>query len=226
VIDEIVHNNKLGISFVPYQHDVTLFPKETQRICIAHQTFLGADFGDYRPDSGVALEDVSAEIIISGHVHKRQTINDKLIYPGTPFAQNAKDVNQDKGLMLFNTATYETKFIPSPFPRWQRISFNLEEQSPSEIVRLAHLFTSKDNWVVDISGPKNEVNSLLANAAFKEVQNLVKIKINTSYTDKQKLSNISIKKTSIKDIANEYIDKVYSGQLSKISLKQALEEIL
>ncbi len=53
-------------------HDFTKFPRETQPICIAHQTFVGADYGYYRPDVGADADKCNAEIIISGHVHKKQ----------------------------------------------------------------------------------------------------------------------------------------------------------
>src|ERR1700677_95033 len=43
VIDKVVEGH--GMTFIPYQSDVSKFPMNTQPICIAHQAFVGADFG-------------------------------------------------------------------------------------------------------------------------------------------------------------------------------------
>src|SRR5210317_745108 len=80
VIDEVTDVGNM--TMVPYIHDFDKFPTQTKSICVAHQQFVGCDYGYYRPDIGVDADKVSADIIISGHIHKRQMFG-KVIYPGT-----------------------------------------------------------------------------------------------------------------------------------------------
>lgn len=227
VVDKILNLDKHNISMIPYIHELKDFPLKTNNICIAHQTFVGADYGYYRPDVGVDADKVSAEIIISGHIHKRQSFG-KVIYPGTPFAQDIDDVNQDKGLMLFDTADYSYEFIDSPFPRWKGIRFEIgQEFSISDMHNsiVAHTNTV-DNWIIEIVGPKVEIVSYVDSPEVVELKQHRNLRFKPEYNDRSKNSKVRISASSMDEIVSKYVDMVYSGSLDKTFLKAKALEVL
>lgn len=227
VIDSI--QDMFDMTFVPYQHNPDTFPKITKQICIAHQTFKGADYGDITTKDGVDPESVSADIIISGHIHKKQVLG-KVIYPGSPFAQGASDINQTKGLILFDTATFQQKFMQSPMPIWRGNEFELSNTYSINDLDL-HLHTlledtkGKVNHVVTITGPKAEIAAYLSSKKTIELMKTADVKIRTIFTDKEK-KLVAIKAISMDSIIKEYIDKVYSGTLNKDDLYNKSIELL
>lgn len=226
IYDEITHG-PWGMSWVPYQHDPRNFPTDTQPICVAHQTFKGADYGDITVKDGVDSSLVAAEIIISGHIHKRQVLG-KVVYPGSPFSQSVNDINQIKGVMLFDTETMAYSYVDSPLPTWRGVRFELTPSYTAEILReelVEVLDETKDHWVIEITGPKAEVMTLLEDKKTKKLFDGKDIKIKTSFTDKEKkLAKISA--VSIDSIVKEYIDNVYSGSLDKHELYLKSMELL
>lgn len=226
IYDEITHG-PWGMSWVPYQHDPKKFPTETQSICVAHQTFKGADYGDITVKDGVDYSLVDAEVIISGHIHKRQVLG-KVIYPGSPFAQSVSDINQIKGVMLFDTATLGYSFIDCPLPTWRGVRFELTPAYKSDDLKaelISVLNETKDHWVVEITGPKAEVMSFLDNKKTRKIFEGIDVKIKPSFTDKEKKLT-KIKAVSIDSIVKEYIDNVYSGTLDKSELNVKSMELL
>lgn len=224
VIDEITSLN--GITYVPYQHDISKFPTQTHSICVAHQTFKGADYGDVTTSDGVDPVSVSADVIISGHIHKKQVLG-KVIYPGTPFSQNANDINQVKGLLLFDTDSFEQMFIPCPLPMWKGLKCEL---SPSFTIETMHQLliqnlNNTDHWLVEITGPRAEIVGYLSSDDAKTLFDGKDVKVNTTFTDKEK-KQIAIKAISMEQIVSEFIAKVYSGTLDKEDLQVKALEIL
>lgn len=226
VVDTILHDKENGITWVPYQVASELFPTKTLPICVGHQTFLGADFGFYRPDDGVDPSTISAEVIISGHIHKRQSF-DKVIYPGSPFAQGIDDINQAKGLMLFDTKTYEYEFIESPLPKWKGMRLSLDDMTVDEISEsLKTELNSEDQFVIEITGPKAEIVGYLSSKEFLTLKEGKAIRVKPEYTDKLKRENTKIKSITLSDIVNEYVERVYSGSLDRSIIKTTAHEIL
>lgn len=227
VVDKVTHNKSAGITFVPYQPDHSTFPTKTLPMCIAHQTFVGADFGSYRPDNGIDADLVSADIIISGHIHGRQMFG-KVIYPGTPFAQGLDDANKTKGIMLFDTETYKYSFIESPFPRWHSLSFEIGPDLNFQQLHeeLSGTLNSGDNWVIDISGAKNEIAAYIDSKEFTLLKVNKSVRIRPIYTNLIKNDRVKINALSMQDILSEYISKVYDGVLDKNLLQQEATRIL
>ena len=208
------------ITFVPYIHDFTQFPKETKRICIAHQTLVGADYGYYRPDVGVDADRCSAEIIISGHVHKRQNFG-KVYYPGTPAAHDLNDIDQVKGVDLFDTATYEFTFIKSPFPGYKSLTYNVHSEFSAEDMHedIVKSVNNKDYWIVKVKGPKPEIVAYMKSKKWLNLQKKVSIRIKPEFISGDKVERVKIKSVNINDVVSEYIDSVYDGSLDKNMLK-------
>lgn len=204
-----------NITFVPYLNDLDEFPMDTKEICIAHQTFIGADYGYMRPEVGVNADLVDASVIISGHIHKRQEFG-KVIYPGTPYAFNVNDIDQDKGIMIFDTETYEKKFISAPFPRWRSLKFELSSDCSTDDIHnsIESTLNKKDHWVIDITGPKVEIASYFDSKKFKKVTKHVSITTRLTATDKEK-KKVAIKALTIPNIVKEYVEKVYKGNIDK-----------
>lgn len=98
----------LGIfGYIPYIHSNEEFIKEANRlvsqgakVLTVHQDLDGAQFenGFYCPN-GVKQEDLKADLIIGGHIHKRSRFG-KVILPGTARWLTSSDKNEPKGLWL------------------------------------------------------------------------------------------------------------------------------
>jgi DNA repair exonuclease SbcCD nuclease subunit len=218
VVDEIT--DLYNITFVPYTHDLTQFPMNTKSICIAHQTFVGCDYGYYRPDVGVDADKCNAEIIISGHVHKRQNFG-KVYYPGTPSAHDLNDIDQIKGVDLFDTETYEFSFFPSPFPNYKSLTYNLSSGSSIEEIHndLLQTLNDKDYWIVKLKGPKPEIIAYMKSKDWLKLQKKYNTRIKPEFVSGEKVERVKIKSADIYNIVDEYIDKVYDGALDKDVLK-------
>ncbi len=225
IMDEI--KEAWEITFVPYQHDPGNFPKNTRKLCVAHQTFKGADYGDITTKDGVDSTLVDADTIISGHIHKRQVLG-KVIYPGSPFSQSVSDINQVKGVMLYDTETETYEFLDSRLPRWRGRKYEVTPScSLDQIAREIEeeIQDTKDHWVIEITGPKAEIGSFLDSKETRKLFEGVDVKVKTNFTDKEK-KLVKIKSVAIDSIMNEYIDKVYSGSLDKTELSLKSLELL
>lgn len=225
IIDEIT--DLYGITWVPYQHNPANFPTNTHKLCIAHQTFKNADYGDITVKDGVDSDTVNAEMIISGHIHKRQFLG-KVIYPGSPMSQSSSDINQVKGVMLYDTDTMAYRFIDAPMPMWRGARFEISPslsvvQIGEELGELLH--STRDHWIIEIAGPKAEITSFLDSKKTKKLFEGKDVKVKSVFVDKEK-KLAAIKSVSIEGIVNEYIDKVYSGSLDKQQLQLKSMELL
>jgi DNA repair exonuclease SbcCD nuclease subunit len=231
VVDELI--NLHGMTFVPYVHKPEDFPKQTLSICVAHQTFKGADFGDITTKDGVDPCSVAdAEIIISGHIHKRQRLDTssrggpEIIYCGSPFSQSASDINQTKGVSLFDTETYVEEFIACPLPMWRGVRYELDQSFSAIDMHedIMQTLNDTDHWVVEITGPKAEVLGYLGSKKGKNLTVGRDVKIKTVFTDKDKRL-VRIEALSLSHIVSEYIDKVYSGSIDKDLLKLTAKDV-
>lgn len=229
VVDEITE--LYNMTFVPYIHKPENFPKQTLPICIAHQTFKGADYGDITTKDGVdASSLMGTEIIYSGHIHKRQVLDAgrvQVVYIGSPFSQNASDINQVKGVSIIDTDTFGEEFIVCPLPMWKGIKYTLSPTFNAEEMHeeLMETLNDKDHWVVEITGPKAEILGYLGSKKGKSITVNRDVKIKTIFTDKEK-RQIRIEALSLQHIVSEYIDKVYNGAIDKDLLKSTASDVL
>lgn len=93
------------ILFVPFIPNNDVFINicnnyKKTKIIICHQTFDGSVYenGFYAP-GGIDQKKIPQQLIISGHIHKRQTIGN-VVYVGTPRALTAAEYNENKGLII------------------------------------------------------------------------------------------------------------------------------
>lgn len=225
VIDEVT--NMFDMTFVPYQHDGSKFPKKTLPIVVAHQTFLGADYGPIRATEGVDAESIEGcEIVISGHIHTRSNLG-RVLYVGSPFSQSASDVDQIKGITIFDSVSYSQSFVSTELPTWRRIRFVVSQKETIDVLHreiMLNLAASKDHWVVEIEGPQAEIVGYLGSRQYLEVIKDVDVKVKTKFTDKEK-KKVSIEAKSMEYIVSEYISKVYNGSLDKEELRKKAQEV-
>ncbi len=217
----------LGITVVPYVQDFADFPLDTHKICITHNTFIGADYGFRREDCGIDADKVSADIIISGHIHKRQSFG-KVTYPGTPAAHNASEVDEVKAILLFDTDTHEQTWIESPFPMWKSIELEVSPEMTIDKIHdsLVSKLDKKNKWIVKLTGPKSELVNYLKS---KKYNNLVLDKhviVKSNLIDSEKQSRVKIEASSPSKIVSEYVDKVYAGSLDKQLIIRKAQEII
>lgn len=215
------------ITVVPYVQEFKDFPTKVCPIVITHNTFIGADYGFKREDCGIDADKVSADIIISGHIHKRQTFG-KVHYPGTPFAHNATDVDQVKGILLFDTETYEQQFIESPFPRWRSITFEVDQHRPTTALHklLEQTLDDKNKWILKVSGPKVELDAYFRSRKYLKLIEGKNVASKTVPTDAEKQNRVQIKAMSPEGIVSEYVHKVYSGGEDKSLIIQKAHQII
>jgi DNA repair exonuclease SbcCD nuclease subunit len=226
VFDKIKNINN-EITVVPYVQEFEDFPNNTLPIVLTHNTFIGADYGFKREDCGINADKVNADIIISGHIHKRQSFG-KVIYPGTPFAHSVSDVDQSKGLLLFDTDTYKQEFIESPFPKWRGLEYEVSSEFTMIDLHkdLENSINDTDKWIVKVTGPKAE---LAAYFKSKEYLDLIKGKNVVSKSipiDSNKQNKVKIKSTSPSEIVSEYIQKVYDGGVDKQLIMHKIKQIM
>lgn len=221
IVDE--PQDLFGMTFVPFLPNADNFPRKTLPICVAHQTFLGADYGPINASDGIDPEEISADIIISGHIHKRHNLG-KVVYVGSPYSQEASDVDQIKGISIFDTDTFKFEFFQTPLPLWRSFQFELDAANTPDHLheQLKQLLTnSVDHWVIELKGPKAEVVSYVDSARYSKLVKGLSIRLKTDFTDTKK-KKTSISAVSMEHIISEFVDKVYSGSLDKnVLLKEA-----
>lgn len=225
VVDE--PQDLFGMTFVPYLANGNDFPKQTQPICVAHQTFLGADYGPINALEGVDAETISAEIIISGHIHKKHNLG-KVVYVGSPYSQDASDANQIKGISTFDTDTFEFSFTQTPLPTWKTCKFTINSENSADEVHAALVQATADrstHYVVEITGARAEVVAYVESAKYLKLIKGLSIRLKTVFTDKER-RQVSINAVSMEQILSEFVGKVYSGSLDKDKVLQKAKEVL
>lgn len=214
VVDKVT--DLFDMTFVPFLCSNEVWPESTNKIVFTHNTFIGADFGFKLATSGIPLDVLNCDVVISGHIHKRQTLNTnttQIIYPGTPYASSASDVDQEKGVMIFDSETYDTQYIKSPFPMWEKINIDLSVSM--DYGDLFKTLNKNNHYVVVITGPRAEVKSLLSSKEISLVKSSFSISFKTEFTDKIKNKKKSIKSTSAASMVKDFIGNIYTGQIDK-----------
>lgn len=227
IVDE--SQDLFGMTFVPYLANGNDFPKKTQSVCVAHQTFLGADYGPINALEGVDANTISAEIIISGHIHKKHNLG-KVVYVGSPYSQDASDANQIKGISTFDTDTFEFSFTQTPMPTWKSLKFEISSTTSASDVHslIEQATTSKfqnDHYLLELTGPKAEVVAYVESPKYLKLAKDLSIRLKTVFTDKER-KMVSINAVSMEQILSEFVSKVYNGNLDKDKVLQKAKEVL
>lgn len=129
--------NGIGVVAIPYVPPGK-FPQaisdsqvKNPDLILCHQEFKGADMEGYRSTNGDG-EPQHECLVISGHIHKYQRLNQKIVYVGTPMQQSfGEDAN--KGVSLFTVTKRSGNFswselrFPSPIKPRQTLEISHEK---------------------------------------------------------------------------------------------------
>jgi DNA repair exonuclease SbcCD nuclease subunit len=216
-----------GMSFVPYTHNRDHFPKKLQSIAFCHQSFVGSNYGSIVADpnhiSTVNADEVDCQLIYSGHIHLRQEFG-KVRYPGSPFSWSASDVDQVKGIVVFDTETLEEEFFRSPCPMWHKITLFTDDQ-PLEKLAQKLFNKNQDHFVIEIFGTKASIHSLLDSKQYKKIIEGHSVSVKSVFTNSDKQIE-KITATSVDVIVSEYVNKVYRGSVDKNELLSAAVQLI
>jgi DNA repair exonuclease SbcCD nuclease subunit len=88
-----------------------IYAENPNSIIIHHQTVDGSKYESGMPAiGGIPAANLPNKMFIGGHVHTKQSFG-KFIYLGSPRALTFSDVNQDKGVHVFDDETLTFEFI-------------------------------------------------------------------------------------------------------------------
>lgn len=114
---------------------------EKKKIIIGHLTVRGAQL-----NSGITirggemeltreqLEDTGADLIVLGHIHKRQWIGDKICYVGALTQDSFGDEGNPQGFAIIDTAKTGVEFVDIEAPRYTTIAVG--EELPQGYVKI------------------------------------------------------------------------------------------
>lgn len=163
--------------FVPYVKEGRFFEAlSTVEIdekidCIfAHQEFKGCDLREgIISDHGDDIDKIKFEyeIIISGHIHKKQILNaGKIVYPGTPYFAYANEPGDQKGVMIYDFSTLRHKFIDLNLPKPESLIFDVDTFLDEN---LEDLYTEEfiKNITIIIKDTRDKWNTLIKTEKYK-----------------------------------------------------------
>ncbi len=229
VIDEPQVWNGLG--FIQYLHTEGEFKMAVDSIAdqtdvlFCHQTFQGAQYenGFYDPN-GFATDCLKGfQMVISGHIHKFQTL-ENIVYVGSPYAANFGDAGQDKYVFIYDAQLKKlVKAIPVPLPKYTVKTF----ESAGDVLSTT-MDSNLDSYRFVVKDTKIAIAALVDSKAFKDLKKKYRITFVPEYTDMiAKTIRIS-EKSSLQEMLETYVGSMMKTDLDKTKLismaKEALEK--
>ena len=224
IIDKLIFVD--GNCYLPYIDSQDEFQIELDKamsssdLIFCHQTFRDANFGFITTKEGAIVPTDYKGLIVAGHIHKTQKLG-PVWYPGTPFAQEASDNGEIKGINLLDTETRRVTFIESPLPQWITTKTALGAFE-AEVLKMNK--NNKNHLV--LSGPGPELTALMDTQRFRELKKeygfSVKKEPSTAEGVVKQIRNISTLEGSI----TQYIDSIYDGDVDREVLKARCLEAL
>lgn len=148
-----VNNSKLILQKASCEEDISQYRK----YLFCHQPFQGAcyenGYGCVEP-SPSPNDLYEYDLIISGHIHKRQVLNNgKVFYVGTPRPVSMSEVNDDKIVVLLDASTGNIDLIPTKelgMPHYYLLNVNLDKNTLEEAVLQIREFKEKNKYNQDL----------------------------------------------------------------------------
>ena len=215
VADSIIQLD--SITYIPYLPNPLDWPDIKTDIAVTHNTFIGADYGFKLAEDGIRLDAVQNNLVVSGHIHKKHSLKEgSVVYPGTPTSLTASDANQTKGISFLDTDSLVWSFVESPFPMWRTLDLHLDQSTSIEL-------NETDRWIVKLIGPRAEIKALLESKDILDLKRRAQVVFKTEFTDTVKSSRTQISAPTVYSMAEQYVDKIYSGAIDKHELKSILK---
>ncbi len=215
-----------GFSFIPYIDDVAECQAALNDaanktdLIFCHQTFKGANFGFLKAKDGVVPPEGFAGSIVSGHIHKGQRMGN-IWYPGTPFAQEASDADQKKGVYFLHTDTGESDFFESPLPRWMtyKVTVNNFEQ-------VIETMSKPDRNHVVLLGTSSELSALVDTSRFKKLKKEYNFSVRKQPVLQDGGARVARSVSTLEAAVVDYISSIYQGSVDREALKSRCLEAL
>jgi len=159
-------------------------PLENTNAIFAHQEFFGAKMGAIISQAGDKWS-LDNPLVVSGHIHDYQQLQDNMIYVGTPF-QHAFGDSSDKTVSIF-------RFTQSSF-KHERVDLGIKKRvivyiTPDKI----HDYIPPEDKLVKLI-VKGEESEIKACAKLEKIQELkrmgVKISFKATRTENTKTNNV------------------------------------
>ena len=142
----------IPVSLIPWGVEYKDIPKT--KYCFGHFEINSFYMNNFKVcERGIDSTNLfdKAKWIISGHFHKmdyRNYDDGKILYVGSPFQHNFGDINDKRGIFVFDLEKERYEFIENELsPKHYRISLSEIKQNPKE--KIALLKNNVINFVVD-----------------------------------------------------------------------------
>jgi hypothetical protein len=152
---------------------------------------------------------------VCGHIHKRQKMG-KVWYVGTPFAQEASDINIKKGIWFVENDT--PVFIKSPFPEWREYTATVEDYA-----EVLASMNPKDKNCLVLKGVSGEIASVQKLPEFRALKRDLGFKFKKDIITENKAK---IETQSVLSAIEDYVDKVYNGSVDRHEIKKYCRGLL
>lgn len=177
-------------------------------VLICHQTFDGAAYenGMLCPD-GIDSNLLPYTVIISGHIHKKQIVNDKVIYLGTPRQITAGEANEEKFIYIVTRKEDETiSFNPISTNHIVKCYYVLDvDEFNLDKIQLDQYDFEKDDIRLRITGSESFYESV--KKRYSNYEGKVKFIPNIT-RDVTKSTSIELNTISIEEALKMYIEKI------------------
>ena len=217
----------LGDMFMmPFVRDNAIFTQQinqsTAKVALCHQEFNGAMFenGFYAPH-GVDLETITTKSwVISGHIHEKQHLGEKVFYPGTPRPLTKSDANKVKGIHIINLDTRQSKFVETPTEVSKPFRLITVNES-TDLTELKVHLKDGERLYVNIEGSTEFIQKIL------RLKDIKKAKVTTDYTDSVTGQEATIKESegvgkAFDKYAISYFDK---NSLGAVEIKAIMNQV-
>jgi len=219
----------INVFFMPYQSNVRTFlqqlpPRDLNSVIIAHQGLLGSDSGEYIQDhSALAKVELLGRRVISGHYHRRQTIElpeeGKFDYIGNPFTLGFGEAEHpQKGYQILYS-DYSLGFVPIDLPK--HIIIDTEKLEP----HVAPNWQPNDYLWVKVRGESDYLSTVTKEKIAKEfgIEQDFRLELIADNKDTEGKSSRALpKKQSLDDL----IDGLQSPSERKERLKNKWKRLI
>lgn len=179
-------------------------------ILICHQTFDGAAYESGKACAGgVRSQDIDYSVIVSGHIHKRQIIKDKVLYLGTPRPVTAAEVNDEKFIFVMTRAPdQKVSFLPISTKEVVK-NYYLFDITEGDGKNLEDSFAGfqflKDDVRVRVQGSQNFFDQMAEK--IRSINSKIKI-IPVIKKDLSKKINIEANNLSVESALEKYVTEI------------------
>lgn len=141
-IFEVVNSTKT-LSMIPWGTDIKCIPGDID-YCVGHFEIKSFKMNNHAVcDHGMASEELlkKSKYIITGHFHKRTHRiyeNGTILYLGSPYQQNFGDVDEERGIYIFDLSNAEFEFIENKIsPKHIKLSLTkiLSKELPASYIK-------------------------------------------------------------------------------------------